>query len=138
MRPVYPLAGLWSTMKTARDNKGIGLVALIAAIAILAIALSAGVTAFIGSSNLMKQANNLDVASNFAEDVIEHVRVQPFTTIVSTDITANLPSLPNARCHVDVKVIEKDLKEIIVTFTWLERARERKVSYATLVAGGAR
>lgn len=125
-------------MKPIHSNRGIGLVATIAAIAILVVALTAGVSTFVGSSSLVRQANDLDAASNFAEGVMEQVRAQPYTRIQSAEMTSELPKLPGARCEVEVKETAPGLKEIVVRFIWSEKKRERSVVFSTLVARGAR
>jgi len=121
------------------SNRGLSLVAVVVSAAIVAIALAAATSGFIGASRLTAQAARFTVASNFAEGVMEQVRSRPFAGIASADVHERLPKLPGVGCNIDVRQRGPALKEITVTCSWMERNRPRNVRFSTLVArGGAR
>ena len=68
------------------NNRGFTLIAVVVSGVILAIALTAAASAFIGASRLTKHAAQFTVASNFAEGVMEEVRSRPFGQIASADV----------------------------------------------------
>jgi len=122
-----------------QDDRGLTLLAVVVAAAIVAIALAAAASGFIGASRLTKQAADFTIASNFAEGVMEEVRSRPYGRIVSGGVHEGLPKLPGVTCAVQAEPQGDALKEVTITCSWRELGRSRAVRFATLVArGGAR
>jgi type II secretory pathway pseudopilin PulG len=124
---------VWWRVETM-SSKGIALVSVIVAAAILGIAISLAATSLISGARVARQAANITAASNFAEGILERVRSQPYGSISSREITDELPDLPSARCEVKVTPRGAGLKEVTVTCSWQEAQRPRSVKLATLVA----
>jgi hypothetical protein len=118
------------------DNRGVGLVSLMVGVAILVIALTMAASTFYSASRLTRQAASFTQASNFAEGVLEQTASQPFNSIRTNEIAADIHGVSNARCMVGVIAREPGLKEVTVTCSWKEDSRQRNVRLATLVAKG--
>jgi type II secretory pathway pseudopilin PulG len=117
------------------DKRGMTLVSVIVAAAILAMALGMAVTAFYSSSRLTKQSVSFTQASNFAEGIMERTIAMPYSEIKSTKITSNTPKLQDFACVVDVSKRE-NLKEITVRCSWIAGKLPREIKLSTLVAKG--
>lgn len=118
------------------NNRGFGLAGLMIGVVILLIALTMAASSFYSASRLTRQASSFTKASNFAEEVIERVRLQPYASIHTTEIKTGIPKLHDTRCMANVKEREPGLKEVTVTCSWLEGTRHREVRFSTLVARG--
>ena len=125
-------------MKTTADNRGMALVSVIVAVAILTIALTMATSTFYSASRLTTHTAGLAVASNFAEGVLEKTISRRFDAIRSHAVTADLPNLPEPTCSVNATPRENGLKEVTVTLSWTENERAREVRFSTLVAKGGR
>lgn len=119
------------------DRRGTTLLTVVVSIAILSVALTMTTSAFFSASRLTRQAADFARASSFAESVLERVRVQPFESIATSQVTNGLPSLIDARCSIDVKAPEPGLKEITVTCAWTSGEKQRQAAISTIVAKGA-
>ena len=119
------------------SRRGTTLVTVMVSGAMLAIALVAAASAFIGAAKLTRHAACFTKASNFAEGVMERTCSQPFGSITTVNVTTGLPDLPQAGCSVSVIQPEAGLKEITVTCSWAEGTKPCRVRFSTLAAGGA-
>ncbi|MCX6345113.1 MAG: prepilin-type N-terminal cleavage/methylation domain-containing protein [Armatimonadetes bacterium] len=119
------------------DKRGVTLVSVIVAAAILAMALGMAVSAFYSSARLTKQSVSFTKASNFAEGIMERTVAMPYSQIKSTKITSNTPKLQDFACVVDVTKRES-LKEITVRCSWTAGKLPREIKLSTLVAKGER
>lgn len=120
------------------DRRGIGLISVIVAIGILAVAMTMMVSVFIGGSKAVRSAANLATAGNYAEGILERTVSKPFDKLVNENISSGLPELPGAECSVTVNPAGSRLKEVTVTLTWREGEQDKRVRFSTLAAGGAR
>jgi len=121
-------------MKTPHSARGVTLISVMVSVAILAIALAMAASAFIGAARLTRQAADFARAGEFAEGVMERVRLQPFDSVRSVAVVKGLPDLPRARCEVRVTLREPALKEVTVMCSWHDDDRARNVRYCTLIA----
>jgi len=126
-------------MTTPFDKRGLALISVIVAVAILTCALTMAVSAFVSAARLTRHAANFTAASNFAEGVMERVKAEPFAGIKTAEVRSGLSTLPQAACTVNVKPAGDGLKEVAVACSWVEAGQRREVRFSTLVAmGGAR
>lgn len=117
-------------------NRGVTLVSVMVAVAILAIALTMSTSAFIGASRLTQHAAHLSAASDFAQGVMEQVIARGFEQARTTQVTDRLPKLEGFRCEVQVTQAGLGLKQVVVTASWRDEGRARNVRLSTLLAKG--
>jgi len=120
------------------NRRGIAIITVIVSMAIIAVALTMAVSAFVSATRLTRHAANFTLASNFAEGALERARSQPFDSIRTMSIS-DLPKLPEVKCDLSVTSLENGLKNLTVTCAWTEGTRPCRVVFSTLVArGGSR
>lgn len=117
-------------------NRGFAIVSVVAAVVILAVALTSAVSVYVSASRLGKKANELTTASNYVEGVLERAKSTPYDAVVSASIVEGLPKLPGATCEMKVEQPEPGLKSVTVTCSWRDGKRTRTASLATLIARG--
>lgn len=119
---------------TAGGSRGVTLVSVMVAVAILAIALTMSTSAFIGASRLTQRATHLSAASDFAQGVMEQVIARGFEQARTMQVANGLPKLDGFRCQIEVTQAVVGLKQVLVTASWQEEGRARSVRLSTLLA----
>jgi hypothetical protein len=123
-------------MRLSCNRRGYNLVSVIVATAILAIAVTMAASTFISASRVAKGSADFTVASNYAEGVMERIRLEPFDRVKTTNVTNHLPALPSVKCEIEVAAQSPGLKQVTVTCSWAEGRRARHVRFSTLLAKG--
>jgi prepilin-type N-terminal cleavage/methylation domain-containing protein len=125
-------------MKNRLGNQsGFSLIELVVASTLLAIAGTSVVTVFVAVTNLNRQARNLTIATQKAQEKIEVYRNTSFNTISTgtTSFTGELPAeLRSPKSGtIEVTDVEPDLKRIDITLTYNENRTKtvKLTTYAT-------
>ena len=117
-------------------NKGVTLLELMVAAAILVIVISGLLFTFINCMLMNESNNNLVIAVNDAQYLLEQVKGLAYANINNSTL-ANLHNetvLYNGTITAGVTELETNLKEVTVNVTWTEKGRNRAFSLPTRVA----
>ncbi len=139
--PLLP-AARWRQMLVKKKNRiirgqgaGFTLAELLLAAAILLIAISASLAAFVNCLLLNESNNNRVIAANDAQYVLEQIKGVDYDDI---DIYAHpeFTNLSNETVSVSGLTTEivSGLKEIGVTISWTERGKNRSFTLSTRIA----
>lgn len=113
-------------------KKGFTLSELMIAMAILLVAISGLLFVFINCILLNQSNNNMIVASNDAQYVLEQIKGLAYSSI-GTYVAPTFTNLENETVTL-TRSIGVDITEVTVNVSWTERQRQRNVSLSTRFA----
>ncbi len=119
--------------KFAVKTDGFSLLGLMLAIAISTVVIIGSLLTFINCAFLNETNNNLMIAANDAQSILEEVNALTYTGI-DTYTPAQLNNLDNETITFQVNNIDAKIKEVTVTVAWIEKGRNKNFLLSTRVA----
>ena len=107
---------------------------LMVAVGILLIVISALLAAFVSCILLNESNNNLSVATNDAQYVLEEIKVQAYDQVqsfINSYNTAKFSNLNNETISFPGCTYGADITQVTVNVNWTERGRNRNFSLST-------
>lgn len=115
-------------------KKGVTLLELMVAAAILVMVISGLLITFISCMLMNEANNNLVIAVNDAQYAMEQIKGLAYDNILSGYTAPSFTNLNNENITTASRVIDSYLKEVTVNVTWTERGRNRLFSLSTRIA----
>lgn len=117
-----------------KNSRGFTLAELLVAMTILAFTISALLLAFVNCQLLNESNNNLAIATNDAQYVLEEIKCTGYSNI--NNFINNFDPLYFENLNVETitfpnLVVGADITEVTVEVGWIERGRNKHVSLST-------
>ena len=127
-------AMIYKVFSSEKNSRGFTLVELLVAMGILAFTISALLLAFVNCQLLNESNNNLVMATNDAQYVLEEIRSTGYAnvhTFMDSFDPLYFNNLRNERMTFPGHNVGTDIADITVRVDWTERGRNRNVSLST-------
>jgi type II secretory pathway pseudopilin PulG len=119
--------------KFAFKKNGFSLLGLMLAIAISTVVIIGSLLTFINCAFLNETNNNLIIAANDAQSILEEVKTLAYTGI-DTYTPTQLNNLDNEIITFQINNIDAGIKEVTVIVAWTEKGRNKNFLLSTRVA----
>lgn len=115
-------------------TKGFTLLELMIAAAILLIVISGLLACFVYCILMNESNNNLVIAVNDAQRVLEEVRGLAYTAIDTYEPSDFTKILNNEQIDFSYSPLGSGIKEVTIDVSWIERQRQRNFQISTRIA----
>jgi len=127
-------AMIYKVFSSEKNSHGFTLIELLVAMTILAFTISALLLAFVDCQLLNESNNNLVIATNDAQYVLEEIRSTGYTAMhnfIDNFDPLYFNNLRNERITFPGHNVGANIADITVRVEWVERGRNRNVSLST-------
>jgi prepilin-type N-terminal cleavage/methylation domain-containing protein len=121
-------------MRNFSFRQGYTLLEFMTAIGILLLVISALFITFVSCILMNISNNNLVIAANDAQFVLEQIKGLAYEDILGNYTTPNFTNLGNESVTTTAEVVASGIKEVNVNVTWTERQRSKNFSLSTRFA----
>lgn len=105
------------------SKKGFTLVEALLATVIIAVALCGIMAAYVGCFGLLTTSKNVNIATNYAQGLMEQIRNTPFPQITSFTYNPTVPNMPQNSIVVYVDDTNPELLKVTISVCWMQNNR---------------